>query len=134
MRDASRVTAPECRLEYSALLRAAQTCADDGVFNAKHKAHLEVWCMLALTANALCTDDSYAFNKTAAEVKAAIAELPGTRAGHAHVCVFSRCALEQTKTEHEAASDALFVRCGRLRASCGGGRGGRRAARAAARC
>jgi hypothetical protein len=79
MRDASRVTAAECRLEYSALLRAAGACAEGGVFNAKQKAHLAVWNTLALTANALCTDDSYAFNKTAAEVKAQIAELPGTR-------------------------------------------------------
>jgi hypothetical protein len=80
MADAARVTAPECRVEVAALLRAARAAEADGVFNVKHRAALEVFCLRGLTANALCTDDSYAFNRTAAEVKAAIAALPGAQA------------------------------------------------------
>jgi hypothetical protein len=41
MADPARVTAAEGRVEYTALLRAAQCAADAGVFNAKHKATLE---------------------------------------------------------------------------------------------
>ena len=79
MADPARVTAAECRVEYVALLRAAQGCASRGVLNAKHAAALEVWCVAGLTANALFTDDSYEFSRTAAEVRAAFAALPGAR-------------------------------------------------------
>ena len=41
MADPARVTAPECRVEFGALLRAANAAADAGVFNAKHRAALE---------------------------------------------------------------------------------------------
>ena len=77
MADPARVTAAECRVEYVALLRAAQACASRGVLNAKHAAALDVWCVAGLTANALFTDDSYEFSRTAAEVRAAFAVLPG---------------------------------------------------------
>ena len=77
MADPARVTAPECRVEFGALLRAARGCAERGVLNAKHCAALDVWCLAGLTANALFTDDSYEFSRTAAEVRAAFAALPG---------------------------------------------------------
>ena len=77
MADPARVTAPECRVEYVALLRAAKSAAERGVLNAKHCAALDVWCVAGLTANALFTDDSYEFSRAAAEVRAAFAALPG---------------------------------------------------------
>ncbi len=47
MADPARVTAPECRVEYGALLRAARAAAASGVFNAKHKAALEARRVMA---------------------------------------------------------------------------------------
>ena len=69
------VTAPETRLECSELVTAA--CALEGVFSAKQAPWLRVWRLLAVTANALYTDDSYALNRAVADVRAAFADTPG---------------------------------------------------------
>jgi hypothetical protein len=72
--DSARVTAPESRLECSALVQAA--CDTEGVFNAKQRAGLEVWAVTGVTCNSLFTDDNYAFNAAVAQVKAAWSDLP----------------------------------------------------------
>ena len=72
--DGSRVTAPESRLECSALVQAA--CDADGLFNAKQRSGLDTWAVTAVTCNSLFTDDSYAFNAAVAQVKAAWSALP----------------------------------------------------------
>ena len=72
--DGARVTAPESRLECSALVQAA--CDTDGVFNAKQRAGLEVWKVTACLCNSLFTDDNFSFNAAVAQVKAAWSDLP----------------------------------------------------------
>ena len=72
--DGARVTAPESRLECSALVQAA--CDTDGVFNTKQRAGLEVWKVTAVTCNSLFTDDNYSFNAAVAQVKGAWSDLP----------------------------------------------------------
>lgn len=75
MADPVLVMAPETRLECSELITAA--CALEGVFSAKQAPWLRVWRLLAVTANALHTDDSYTLNRAVADVRAAFADTPG---------------------------------------------------------
>ena len=76
MSERSRVTDPAFRVEYRSLFMAAGRLLADGVFGAKHRPQMEAWSTLALLANQLHTDDSYAFTRAANEVKAMILALP----------------------------------------------------------
>ena len=60
------------RFEYRELFDAAETCASDGVLNAKHKARLAVWMLHVRVVNDVHTDDNFQFAKATKAVKALV--------------------------------------------------------------
>jgi hypothetical protein len=72
LRDESRATGGEHRSDVSRLLRCAAAL---DVWSTPQKEELEALDWLA-SANALCTDDNYAFSRVAASVRTAFEQLP----------------------------------------------------------
>lgn len=69
----ARVTAPDCRVDVSALLKEAARASAAGVFAPKHRAWVDAWALLD-TAIALHTDDAFEFAKTCGELRRLFAE------------------------------------------------------------
>ena len=71
-----RANDPSARYEYRELFDAAETCADDGVLNAKHKARLTVWMTHVRLVNDVHTDDNFQFAKATKAIAARVDALP----------------------------------------------------------
>ena len=67
-----RANDPSARYEYRELFDAAETCADDGVLNAKHKARLAVWMTHVRLVNDVHTDDNFQFAKATKAIAARV--------------------------------------------------------------
>lgn len=65
---------PLLRKDYVRLAKALSLRAE-GVLSRQQRAQLEVYCTWALLRNELFTDDSFAYNKVAGKIKAAVAAL-----------------------------------------------------------
>lgn len=62
VQEPERVTAAAFRAEFKRLFQLAASLAQSNVFNRKHKLCIDAWCLRAVTANQLCTDESYEVN------------------------------------------------------------------------